>query len=84
MRIRCYFLIIQASLVVIFYSPGVIAQYDSSSQKATIAKPINIFSGGLGIQHGFIFAHSPTVENTKGSRPTGVEMILSCQRKDPE
>jgi hypothetical protein len=75
-------MIIHASLAVIFCSPGV-AQYDSSSQKESIAKPINIFSSGLGIQHGFIFAHSPTVENTKGSRPTGVEMILSWQRNDP-
>jgi hypothetical protein len=42
-----------------------------------------MFSAGLGIQHGFIFAHSPTVENTKGSRPTGFEMIFSWQRNDP-
>jgi hypothetical protein len=42
----------------------------------------NIFSVGLGVQHGFIFAHSVQVQNTKGSRPTGVEGILSWQRND--
>ena len=42
----------------------------------------DIFSGGIGLQHGFIFAHSEAVENTKGSNPTGVEAILSWQRAD--
>jgi hypothetical protein len=45
-------------------------------------KQKNIFSIGLGAQHGFIFAHSPEVENTKGSNPTGIEGILSWQRSD--
>jgi hypothetical protein len=42
-----------------------------------------MFSVGLGLQHGFIFAHSPRVENTKGSNPTGIELTLSWQRNDP-
>lgn len=46
-------------------------------------KQKNVFSVGLGVQHGFIFAHSPEVENTKGSNPTGIEGILSWQRSDP-
>jgi hypothetical protein len=36
----------------------------------------------VGTQHGFIFAHSEAVENTKGSNPTGIEGILSWQRND--
>lgn len=42
----------------------------------------DMFSIGAGIQHGFIFAHSPEVENTKGANPTGVELIFSWQRND--
>jgi hypothetical protein len=42
----------------------------------------NIFSTTIGIQHGFIFAHSPEVENTKGSHPTGLELILGWQKND--
>lgn len=41
-----------------------------------------MLSIGAGLQHGFIFAHSPTVENTKGANPTGLELILGWQRND--
>lgn len=41
-----------------------------------------MFSTGFGVQHGFIFAHSRAVQNTKGSHPTGVEVIFSWQRND--
>lgn len=37
---------------------------------------------GLGVQHGFIFAHSEEVQNTKGANPTGIEAIFSWQRND--
>ena len=43
----------------------------------------SLFSVAAGIQHGFIFAHSPAVENTKGARPTGIELVFSWQRNDP-
>lgn len=42
----------------------------------------SLFSIGAGLQKGFIFAHSPEVENTKGARPTGIEVIFSWQRND--
>jgi len=45
-------------------------------------KQPNIHSIGTGIQHGFIFAHSKEVQNTKGSHPTGAELIVSWQRSD--
>ena len=50
---------------------------DSLKQKA-------IFSVGLGVQHGFIFAHSPTVENTKGANPTGVELSFAWQKNNAD
>lgn len=59
-----------------------VAQHDSLAQKEPTVKPTNLFSMGLGIQYGSVFAHSPTVENTKGSHPRGVEIILSWQRND--
>ena len=54
------------------------AQTDSSETKINE----EVFSIGLGVQHGFIFAHSEAVQNTKGARPTGVEAMLSWQRTD--
>jgi hypothetical protein len=42
----------------------------------------NIFSIAVGLQHGFIFAHSDAVQNTKGANPTGAELIFSWQRND--
>ena len=52
-------------------------RYDSQRQK-------RILSLTLGLQHGFIFAHSPAVENTKGARPTGVEFILNWRKSDAQ
>jgi hypothetical protein len=40
------------------------------------------FNMSAGIHHGFIFAHSPLVENTKGAHPTGVEIDFGWQRND--
>lgn len=45
-------------------------------------KQPNLFSISLGLQHGFIFAHSPLVENTKGANPTGIEIGFNWQRND--
>lgn len=55
---------------------------DSAATKESSGKPRNLFSLGAGLQHGFIFAHSEEVENTKGSRPTGLEATISWQRVD--
>jgi hypothetical protein len=53
------------------------AQQTDSSKKLK-----RIFSLTLGVQHGFIFAHSPEVENTKGANPSGVEFLFGWQRND--
>jgi hypothetical protein len=42
----------------------------------------NVFSVGVGVQHGFIFAHSQNVQNTKGANPTGLELFFSWQKID--
>jgi len=45
-------------------------------------KDKHVFSIGAGIHHGFIFAHSRAVQNTKGAHPTGIELIFGWQRND--
>ncbi len=58
------------------------AQSDSVATIGRTAKQEPLFAVGLGLQHGFIFAHSVDVQNTKGARPTGIETIFSWQRND--
>jgi len=55
------------------------AQHDTLAKKQSA-----IFGVSAGFQYGFIFAHSPTVENTQGARPLGVEVSLSWQRSDAD
>ncbi|MBZ9731012.1 acyloxyacyl hydrolase [Salegentibacter sp. JZCK2] len=59
-----------------------IAQTDSTAAEVNTTKQKPLFSIGLGVQHGFIFAHSEDVQNTSGAQPTGIETILSWQRND--
>ncbi|MBK6263692.1 acyloxyacyl hydrolase [Marivirga sp. S37H4] len=59
-----------------------LAQTDSTEITANTTKQEPLFSVGLGVQHGFIFAHSEDVQNTSGARPTGIEALLSWQRND--
>jgi len=66
-------------LFFIFYDRNIYCQEDSTQ----ILRLKPVFSIGAGLQHGFIFAHSPGVQNTKGARPTGAELIFSWQRNDP-
>lgn len=65
-------------------TPHAIAQADSAAAIENTAKQKPLFSIGLGVQHGFIFAHSVDVQNTRGARPTGIEAILSWQRNDSD
>ena len=59
-----------------------IAQDTGYIQKPSVPSKQNIFSVGLGAQYGFVFAHSESVQNTKGSYPYGAELLLSWQRND--
>src|SRR5690606_27933216 len=55
----------------------------SNAQTDTIPeKQKSLFSVGLGVQHGFIFAHTQEVQNTQGARPTGIEAIAGWQHND--
>ncbi|HEU4860069.1 MAG TPA: acyloxyacyl hydrolase [Chitinophagaceae bacterium] len=63
---------------------NVTAQVNDSLDVSHSKKNVNIFSIGAGIQHGFIFAHSRSVQNTKGANPTGVELSFGWQRNDTE
>ncbi|HSP39881.1 MAG TPA: hypothetical protein VLN46_00505, partial [Gillisia sp.] len=63
-------------------TPHAIAQTDSAAANISTVRQEPLFSIGLGVQHGFIFAHSVDVQNTRGARPTGIETILSWQRND--
>lgn len=83
MRIRVSHIVLLFAAACILCPFQTAAQSDSLTSNIANAKPINMFSVGLGLQHGFIFAHSQKVENTKGSNPSGIEMILSWQRNDP-
>jgi hypothetical protein len=68
-------------LLVLFVESS-IAQTDSSKNGKRLYKEKSLFSIGAGHQRGFIFAHSQAVQNTKGSYPKGLELILSWQRND--
>jgi hypothetical protein len=63
-----------------------LCSYSGYTQADSVAKAsgasADMFSIGVGAQHGFIFAHSEAVENTRGSHPTGVEAVFSWQRND--
>ncbi len=64
-------------------TPNTFAQADSAAAtRPTPKQEKPLFSLGIGVQHGFIFAHSVEVQNTRGARPTGVETVLSWQRND--
>jgi hypothetical protein len=58
------------------------AQSDSAASEERSNKEKSLFSIGTGVQHGFILSHSAAVQNTKGSHPTGIELMLSWQRND--
>jgi hypothetical protein len=60
----------------------IFAQGDLVENNHYTEKAKALFSVGLGVQHGFIFPHSQAVQNTKGARPTGGEVILSWQSTD--
>ena len=58
------------------------AQTDSSVIYKAEQRIKNVFSFGLGVQRGFIFAHSEDVQNTKGANPVGIEAFFSWQKVD--
>jgi hypothetical protein len=51
-----------------------------AQDSTTTEKALSFIAGA---QHGFIFAHSPDVQNTKGARPTGIELSVAWQKNNP-
>lgn len=58
------------------------AQQQDNSEYPSLPGKEEIFSVAAGVQHGFIFAHSTAVQNTRGARPTGVELGFRWQKID--
>ena len=69
-------------MALLFAARTLQAQSDTAifSNKPHREKAMAFIGGGL--QRGFIFAHSQSVQNTKGAHPTGVEFFLGNQRND--
>ena len=63
---------------------NVAAQVSESIDIPGTKKAGDVFSISAGIQHGFIFAHSRAVQNTKGANPTGIELNFGWQRNDTQ
>lgn len=70
------------TFTLLFATKPVNAQTDSTETTVLSSKEKSLISIGLGVQHGFIFAHSVDVQNTSGARPTGIEANMSWQRND--
>lgn len=80
--LQYYYRLLRRLLIINLITVNSFAQDNDSLSKSK--KVANIFSIGLGIQHGFIFAHSRAVQNTKGANPTGIELSFGWQRNDTE
>ena len=71
------------SILLFSLAPPAAAQTTDTITTAPPAhKQKDMLSVGIGMQYGFIFAHSENVQNTSGARPWGVELILSWQSND--
>jgi hypothetical protein len=79
-KITVYLFTVWLPLVVCL-TPGR-AQKNTADTLKRLYKEKSIFSIGIGHQRGFIFAHSEAVQNTIGSHPKGLELILGWQRND--
>lgn len=80
--LQYYYRLFRRLLIINLITVNSFAQEDDSLSNSK--KIADVFSIGLGIQHGFIFAHSRAVQNTKGANPTGIELSFGWQRNDTE
>src|SRR5262245_12741095 len=55
------------------------SSHSQTSISSDTISPASIYSVGLGVHYGFVFAHSDKVQNTKGSKPWGIELDLNKQ-----
>lgn len=82
--LRCHYRLPGCLVVLLLNSLIPSAQIDNAGIDSASERAPHIFSVGAGVQHGFIFAHSTAVQNTKGANPTGIEIIFGWQRNDTE
>ena len=82
--LQYYYRLMRRLLIINLITVNVLAQENDSLTVSISKRPANIFSIGFGIQHGFIFAHSRAVQNSKGANPSGIELSLGWQSNDPE
>ena len=82
--LQYYYRLLRRLLIINLITVNAFTQENDSLAVSIPKKASNIFSIGVGIQHGFIFAHSRAVQNTKGANPTGIELSLGWQRNDTE
>jgi hypothetical protein len=47
--------------------------------RSDTVSPASIFSVGIGVHSGFVFAHTDEVQNTKGLKPWGIELDINKQ-----
>ncbi|HEX6168478.1 MAG TPA: acyloxyacyl hydrolase [Chitinophagaceae bacterium] len=82
--LQYYYRLLRRLMIISAITINASAQGNDSLAISNSKKAANIFSIGFGIQHGFIFAHSRAVQNTKGANPTGIELSLGWQRNDTQ
>jgi len=82
--LQYYYRLLSRLLIITLITIKVSAQGNDSIASPHSKKAVHIFSLGTGVQHGFIFAHSRAVQNTKGATPTGIEFIFGWQRNDTQ
>ena len=82
--LQYYYRLLRRLLIINLVTINVLARENDSLPVSISKKAANIFSIGAGVQHGFIFAHSTAVQNTKGANPTGIELNFGWQRNDTE
>ena len=82
--LQYYYRLLRRLTLINLVTLNTFAQENDSLAMPISKRAANIFSIGLGFQHGFIFAHSRAVQNTKGANPTGIELSLGWQRNDTE
>jgi hypothetical protein len=81
-RVKALIATVLVLLVLCLECSSAQAQADASSIGKGLHKEKSLFSVAAGYQRGFIFAHSEAVQNTRGSHPSGAELVLGWQRND--
>jgi hypothetical protein len=69
---------LQRSIIILFFIHLSPAKAQSVLRGDTVV-PKSVYSIGIGLHYGFVFAHSKEVQNTKGAKPIAMELDLNKQ-----